>query len=425
MENKGSKLWRFHKEEKQEEQKLGDQETPLTVRNALTVLKKNVDLNDNRPLIPMGHGDPSPFHCFRTAAVAEDAVVAALRSASFNGYANTYGFPPARKAVAEYISKDLPYKLSAEDIHLTLGCKQAIQIAISALSTPDSNILLPRPTFPMYDAAAAYTGLEVRHYDLLPEKGWEVDIVSVEALADKNTAAIVVINPGNPSGSVYTRQHLEKVAETAEKLGLLVIADEVYEHIAFGSNPFVRMGTFASIVPVLTLGSFSKRWIVPGWRLGWLVTTDPSGFLQKSKFLERVREFIGISPEPVTFIQAVVPQIIEKTEEEFFSNCINVLRQDADIIFEKLEEIPCITCVNKPEGSMFIMVKLEVSMLEGIQDDTDFCLKLAKQENMIILPGSSVGMKNWLRLTFALEPSVLAEGLERVKGFCQRNAKTH
>ncbi|XP_021715981.1 tyrosine aminotransferase-like [Chenopodium quinoa] len=425
MENNGRMLWRYNKEEKHEEIDSGDKKKPLTVRTALGLLLENIDPNDERTLVPMGHGDPSPFQCFRTAATAEDAVVATLRSATSNCYATTYGLPPARKAVADYISKDLPYKLSADDIHLTAGCKQAIQLAITSLATPGSNILLPKPTFAMYDAAAAYTGLKVQQYDLLPERGWEVDIDSVEALADSNTVAIVVINPGNPSGSVYTRQHLQKVAETARKLGLLVIADEVYEHITFGTNPFVRMGEFASIVPMLTVGSLSKRWLVPGWRLGWLVTTDPTGFLQKSQFIKRVRDFISISPEPATFIQAAVPQILQNTKQEFFSKCIDVLRLDADIIYEKLKEIPCITCPSKPEGSMFIMVKLNVFMLDGILDDADFCLKLAKQEKVILLPGSTVGMENWLRITCALDPSVLEEGLDRIKAFCQRNAKAH
>ncbi|KMS96368.1 hypothetical protein BVRB_9g225780 [Beta vulgaris subsp. vulgaris] len=424
MENNESKLWRFNKKYEKGDGKMSeDNKRAMTVREALGMLKGNVNPEDKRPLIPMGHGDPSPFHCFRTAPAAEDAVVAALRSATFNGYSVTHGLPSARKAVAEYISKDLPYKLSPQDVYLTVGCKQAIQAAITALSLPDSNILMPRPTFAMYDAVAAFTGLELRHYDLQPETGWEVDLNSVEALVDNNTVAIVIINPGNPCGSVYTYQHLQKVAETARKLGLLVIADEVYEHITFGSKPFVRMAVFASIVPVLTLGSLSKRWIVPGWRLGWLVTTDPNHILQKSQYVERVKAFFNINADPPTFIQAAVPQIIEKTEEEFFSKCITVLRQDAELIVEKLKEIPSITCPNEPEGSMFVMVKLNLSMLDGIQDDADFCMKLAKQESMIILPGSTVGMKNWLRLTFALEPSVLEQGLERLKCFCQRNAK--
>lgn len=425
--NNGRKEWRFNnnktrsRTEVMKKEKQGGER--LTVRSTLKVLEAKVNLEDERVLVPLGHGDPSPFSCFRTPPVVEDAVVHALRSARFNGYTGPPGLLPARKAVAEYISSDLPYKLSPDDVHLTMGCKQAIQAVISALAHSNANILLPMPGFGMYDAAATYSGLEIRNYNLLQDKGWEVDLDSVEAVADDNTAAIVVINPGNPCGTVYTHQQLEKVAETARKLGLLVIVDEVYEHITFGSNPFVRMGVFASMAPVITLGSISKRWMVPGWRLGWLVTTDPNGILQKSELLERIKAFLAVSPDPVTFIQGAVPQIIEKTTGEFFSKVIDLLRQDADIIFEKLEEIPCITCPKKPEGSMFVMAKLNLSLLDGIQDDLEFCLKLAEEEKVIVLPGSTMGMKDWVRITFALDPSLLEEGLERIKVFCQRKAK--
>ncbi|KAK1365474.1 hypothetical protein POM88_001692 [Heracleum sosnowskyi] len=97
--------------------------------------------------------------------------------------------------------------------------------------------------------------IEVRHFNLLPENGWEVDLDSVEALADGNTVAIVIINPGNPCGNVFTHEHLKQVAETAKRLGILVIADEVYNHLCFGSKPFVPGGVFGPVTPVLTLGS--------------------------------------------------------------------------------------------------------------------------------------------------------------------------
>uniref|UniRef100_A0A7C9AXL5 Aminotransferase class I/classII large domain-containing protein n=1 Tax=Opuntia streptacantha TaxID=393608 RepID=A0A7C9AXL5_OPUST len=343
---------------KRSEMKAG--EGRVAIKTMVQMLRSNAAINhdDQRPLIPMAHGDPSPFPSFRTAAA--DSVVNALRSARFNGYCANSGLLPAREAVAEYISRDLPFKLSADDVHLTAGGKQAIHAVISSLAQPNANILLPRPGYSTYDAAAALSQLEVRHYDLAPEKGWEVDLDSVEASADVNTVAIVIINPGNPCGSVYSYQHLEKVAETARKLGLLVISDEVYDHITFGSKPFIRMGVFASRVPVVTLGSMSKRWMVPGWLLGWLVSTDPSGLLQKSVLLERVKAFFEVASDPATFIQAALPEIIQKTEEVFFSKIIDVLRQDADIIIEKIKEIPHITCPNKPEGSMFTMVKLNM-----------------------------------------------------------------
>lgn len=102
--------------------------------------------------------------------------------------------------------------MSEDDVFLTLGCAQAIDVILRVLAGPGANILLPRPGFPLYEACAACFNLEVRHYDLLPERGWEFDLEAVEALSDENTVAIVIINPGNPCGCVYTRQHLEKVA---------------------------------------------------------------------------------------------------------------------------------------------------------------------------------------------------------------------
>ncbi|CAK9160819.1 unnamed protein product [Ilex paraguariensis] len=181
----------------------------------------------SQPSRPLGHGYPSAFQCFRTASVAEDAVADAVRSAKFNGYAPTVGILPARRAIAESLSQELPYKLSADNVYLTLGCAQAIEVILAVLARPNANILLSRPGYPYYEARAAYSHLEFRHFDLLPEKGWEVDLDRVEALADENTVVMVIVNPGNPCGNVFTYQHLKKVAETARKLGMLVITDEV------------------------------------------------------------------------------------------------------------------------------------------------------------------------------------------------------
>ena len=96
-------------------------------------------------------------------------------------------------------------------MYLTIGCTQAIEIIISVLARPGANILLPRPGYPQYESCAAIDGLEVRHFDLLPDKAWDIDLDRIEALADKNTVAMVIINPGNPCGNVFTHQHLKKV----------------------------------------------------------------------------------------------------------------------------------------------------------------------------------------------------------------------
>ncbi|KAL6137962.1 hypothetical protein ACLB2K_063250 [Fragaria x ananassa] len=420
----------------------------ITIRGVLSNIMQNLNKDDQRPIIPLGHGDPSAFPCFRTSLSAEDAIVDSVRSGKFNCYSPSVGILPARRAVADYLSKDLPYKLSPDDVYLTIGCTQAIEVLLTAisLSNPVANILLPRPGFPFYDVRAACSNLEVRRYDLLPEQGWEVDLEALEALADENTVAMVIINPGNPCGNVYTSQHLKKVgqrtptasflfmliaymtgflsiAETARKLGIIVIADEVYDHLTFASTPFVPMGTFGSIAPVLTLGSISKRWIVPGWRLGWIVTCDPNAILQQTGIMKSITGCLEVSSDAPTFIQAAIPQIIENTKEDFFLKTVEILRGAADICFDILNEIPCITCPSKPEGSMFVMVKLNLSLLDDISDDIEFSLKLAREESVIVLPGVTVGLKNWLRITFACDHSSLEDGLGRIKGFCERHAK--
>ncbi|RXH68733.1 hypothetical protein DVH24_031066 [Malus domestica] len=370
VENGWQKKWQFR----------GNEElntASISVRGALTMLMKNLRNpagDDQRPTIMLGRGDPTEFRSFWTTPAAVDAVADALHSFKFNSYCPTGGVIPARRYV------------------------------LSVLARPGANILLPRPGYPQYEARAAFDHLEVRHFDLLPEKGWEVDLDSVESLADHNTAAMVIINPSNPCGNVFTSQHLKKIAETANKLGIFVISDEVYGHLAFGSNPFVPMGKFSSIVPVITLGSVSKAWIVPGWKLGWIVKNDPNGIFEKTGIVETLNNYLDITTDPATFIQGAIPQMFERTKDVFFSNIIGLLREAADLLYEMVKEIPCLTCPNKPQGSMVVLVKLNLSSLEDIDDDIQFCLKLAKEESVIVLP-------------------VLEDGFKRIKAFHQRHAK--
>ncbi|VAH01673.1 unnamed protein product [Triticum turgidum subsp. durum] len=379
----------------------------LSVRSVLGSIKAGMDPSDDRPVIPLGHGDPSAFPCFRTAPEAVEAVSAALHSGEHNSYPTGVGLEPARRSIARHLSLDLPYELSPDDVYLTSGCSQAIEIVCSVLAgRPGAhNILLPRPGYLFYEARAAFNGMEARYFDLLPDSDWEADLDAVEALADGNTVAMVLVNPGNPCGNVYSYDHLAKVAETARKLGIFVIADEVYAHLTFGKKRFVPMGVFGSVAPVLTLGSISKRWVVPGWRLGWIVTNDPNGVFCRTK--------------------GAIPELLENTKQEFFDKTVDILRQTADICWEKLKGISGITCPSKPEGSMFVMVKLDLSCLQDIKDDMDFCCKLAKEESVVVLPGCAVGYKNWVRITFAIGPSSLEDGLARLKSFCSRHSETN
>ncbi|KAM3289366.1 putative aminotransferase TAT2 [Capsicum chacoense] len=399
--------------------------TKMTVKRILGLVMQNIDGDDERKreVISLGIGDPTAHSCFHTTDAAKEAVVETLLLDKFNGYSSAGGLPITRKAIASYLSRDLCDDLSPEDVYITVGCTQAIEISISILAKPNSNILLPRPGYPTYALCANYRNVEVRYYDLVPEKNWEVNLEAIEDLADQNTIAIVIINPGNPCGNVYSYDHLEKIAETAKRVKTLVIADEVYGHLAFGETPFISMGLFSSTTPVLTLGSLSKRWLIPGWRLGWFVINDPNCTFKSPKVIERINKYLDICASATTFIQAAVPKIIKNTKEDFFRNTLKMLKKNSDLCYEKILEIPCINCPYKSQGSMVVMVKIITTLLQDISDDMEFCFKLAREESVILLPGTAMGLKNWVRITFAVEPSCLEEGLKRLKSFCLRHSK--
>ncbi|XP_010438458.1 PREDICTED: probable aminotransferase TAT1 [Camelina sativa] len=374
-------------------------------------------------LLPLAHGDPSVYPCYRTFIHVENAVVDVLRSGKGNSYGPAAGILPARQAVADYVNRDLKNKVKPNDVFITVGCNQGIEVVLQSLARPNANILLPRPSYPHYEARAVYSGLEVRKFDLLPEKEWEIDLPGIEAMADENTVAMVIINPNNPCGNVYSYDHLKKVAETAQKLGIMVITDEVYCETIFGDNQFLPMGTFSSIVPVITLGGISKGFVVPGWRIGWTVMNDPKGIFKSTGMVQSIQQNLDITPDVTTIVQAALPEILGKSNKETFAKKNSMLKQNLELVCDRLKDIPCLVCNKKPESCTYLLTKLQLPLLEDIEDDMDFCMKLAKEENLVLLPGVALGLKNWIRITIGVEPQMLEDALERLNSFCKRHLK--
>ncbi|CAN6804675.1 unnamed protein product [Brassica oleracea] len=355
-----------------------------------------------KPLLPLAHGDPSVYPCYRTSIHVENAVADVLRSGKGNSYGPAAGILPARQAVAGFVNRDLTNKVTPNDIYMTVGCNQGIEVLMQALAAPNANIFLPRPSYPHYEARCVYSGLEVRKYDLLPENEWEIDIQGIEAMADENTVAMVTINPNNPCGNVYSYDHLKKVAEMARKLRIMVITDEVYSQTIFGDNPFVPMGEFGSIAPVITLGGISKGWIVPGWRIGWIALNDPKGIFKSTGVAQSIQQNLDITPDANTLVQNALPQILEKSNKEMFAKKNSILKQNVDLVCDKLMDIPCVVCTKKPESCTYLLTKLELQLMEDVEDDMDFCMKLAAEENLVLLPGVALGLKNWVRITIGI-----------------------
>lgn len=161
-----------------------------------------------------------------------------------------------------------------KDVIIASGCSGAIDLCITALANEGDNILLPRPGFPLYQTLAESKGIECKYYDLIPEKNWEVAIDHLRSLADNRTKCIVVNNPSNPCGSVYSRSHLQSVLKLADSLKIPIIADEIYADMAFKPYDFISLASLSQTVPILSVGGLAKRYLVPGWRVGWILIHD-------------------------------------------------------------------------------------------------------------------------------------------------------
>ncbi|KAL6507438.1 zinc-finger protein [Orobanche gracilis] len=177
-------------------------------------------------------------------------------------------------AVADHLNVNLRHKLSEDDVFITSGASQAIELMLTVLARPGANILLLRPLFPLYKERASLVGLEVRSFDLLPDRDWEVDLDGVESLADDKTIAMVIINPGYPTGNVFTLDHIHKIGETARRKGIIVIADEVYRHIVFGIQKFTPIGMYSACAYYrINVEKMAYTWLAPwldcGFRFQW------------------------------------------------------------------------------------------------------------------------------------------------------------
>lgn len=222
---------------------------------------------------PPPTGDPTIFGNLKAAPETIQAIQNAILSGKYNGYAHSAGIIEAREAVCKYI-EPCQGKVTPNDVILCSGCSSALDMCIAVVAQPGNNILIPRPGFSIYRTLAIGHGIEVRSYNLLPDRQWEVDLEQMEKLIDENTSAIVLTNPSNPCGSVFTAAHIEDILDIAERYCIPIIADEIYEHFVFPNVEYHAISSLSKNVPILSCGGLTKRFLVPGWRLGWIVIHD-------------------------------------------------------------------------------------------------------------------------------------------------------
>lgn len=388
------------------------------VRKLIEQMK--IEPNPELQMIALSIGDPVILSNLGKPDCVKEAIIKCIEDKKYDGYTPSYGTEAARQAVAKYMSRpdNLIYKVS--DILLTNGCSQALDLCITCLANPGQNVLIPRPSFSIYKTLGGTLGIGVKYYDLIEEKNWEADLTKLESLIDEKTAAIIVLNPSNPCGSVYSRQHLLDMIKIAEKHKLPIIADEVYGDMVFPGEEFYYVSELTQTVPVLSCNALSKRFMLPGWRFGWIAIHDPKDHIKNVRlgFNDLTTRILG----PNSLVQGALPYILENTPQSYFDDVMNILSENAKIVYETLSKLPGIKPI-KPSGAMYLMVRLDLEHFPGIENDSEFVQRLIKEQSVFCLPATVFEMPNYIRIVITMKKEKILEACDRIGQFVNKHYK--
>ncbi|KAK1874966.1 Tyrosine aminotransferase [Dissostichus eleginoides] len=364
--------------------------------------------NPEKPMIALSIGDPTVFGNLPTDGAVLQAMKDAIDSQKYNGYAPSVGYLKSRQAVANFYScPEAP--LEAE----------AIDLAISVLCNPGDNILVPCPGFSLYKTLAVSMGIDVKLYNLLPEKSWEVDLLQMESLIDERTSCMIVTNPSNPCGSVFSKEHLQKIIKVASRHCLPILADEIYSDMVFPGCSCSSMASLSSDVPILSCGGLAKRWLVPGWRMGWILIHD-----RNDVFGSKIRQgLVKLSQRILgacSIIQGALDSILNNTPPSFFSKTISFLKTNSEICFNELSTVPGLNPV-MPSGAMYLMVGIDMDRFPDFKNDVDFTERLVTEQSVFCLPASAFEYPNYFRIVVTVPEEMMVEACSRIREFCQRH----
>ena len=357
-------------------------------------------------------GDPTAFPEFTSHQNVMAAAASELSRGSGNGYTDNLGPIVARTALAQYYS-NANLKLTPQDVFLDLGCTGAIITVINALADAGDNILVPSPGFPMYSTTCSNRGIEDRRYKLLPEASWEADLAHMDILVNKRTKALVIVNPSNPCGSVYSRAHLQQLLNFAQRHHLPVIADEIYGHMTFGT-PFVSLGELETESPVFVLGGLAKRWLVPGWRVGWGVIYDRADIAQEARL--GIFKVKNMTLHPPTFLSNAIPRILDTVPQGFYQQVTDKLQANADFLHSRINQLPGLA-MSRPEGAMYAYVSINCNVFKDIHSSQQFAEKLAWEQGVITMPAECFLSDSAFRIVLCNSREVLADSCDRIAQF--------
>jgi len=339
-------------------------------------------------------------------------------------YSDSKGIFAARKAVMHYTQQQGVVGVVLDDIYLGNGASELIVMATNGLLNDGDELLIPAPDYPLWTAAVSLSGGTPVHYNCVEENGWMPDLKDIRSKINKHTKGIVVINPNNPTGALYSNELLKGIIEIAREHGLIIFADEVYDKVLYDGVEHTAIASLSTDVLTLTFNSLSKSYRSCGYRAGWMVVSGDKkaakDYIEGLNMLSSMRLCANVPGQWAIQTALGGYQTINDLIKEG-----GRLRRQRDIAYELITAIPGVSCV-KPKAALYMFPKLDPAVYP-IEDDQKFIFELLNETKVLLVQGSGFNWKHpdHFRIVFLPHEDDLREAIGRIAKFLQNYRKKH
>ncbi len=351
-------------------------------------------------------GDPNVYD-FATPPEIIESIHRAMTD-NKNGYASSIG----EQFAIDSIQRDAEKKgiKNIQSIFITSGASEAIEICLSALVNKGENFLMPTPGYPLYTAVQSKYEMEPNPYYLDESNGWQPDIEDIKSKINSKTKAIVLINPNNPTGSIYKEETLREIINLAREHNLVIFADEIYDKLIFDGKKMISIASLDDQVPMITFSGLSKNFLAPGFRIGWGVISGNIQFV--GDYIEAIHKLLRARVSANHPLQYAIPTALDGNQKHL-SGVIARLENRRRITMEKLATIDGISLV-QPEGAFYAFPSIDV------EDDAHFCAELIKETGVVVVPGTGFGQRpgsHHFRIVILPPEDVMNDAFNLIKEF--------
>lgn len=372
-------------------------------------------------ILKLNIGNPGAFGFEAPDEIIQDVI---LNLPNAQGYSDSKGLFSARKAIMQECQQIGIDGVEIEDIYLGNGVSELIVMAMQALLDNGDEVLIPAPDYPLWTAAVSLSGGSPVHYICDEDSDWFPDINDIEHKITDRTRALVIINPNNPTGSVYSKELLLEIIRVARKHELIIFADEIYSKILYDEARHIPIASLCDDLFIVTFNGLSKSYRLAGFRAGWMILSGNKAharnYIEGVEVLSNMRLCSNVPAQHA--IQTALGGY-QSINELIVPG--GRLRDQRDATWEQLTQIPGVSCV-KPKGAIYMFPRLDPDMYP-IQNDTRFVLELLATEKILVVQGTGFNITDTqhLRIVFLPTQDVMHQAITRFRKFLAKWAKRH